>query len=89
MNEFVTFDVVSVDIFPLLSLFTLQGQGSTATSAKSVRASDVASYESVASDEHAGRPHTRLTLRNGEVMYVKQHVTTVAERLRTCSQTGT
>lgn len=83
MNEFVTFDAVSVDINPLFSLFTSQGDASASTTARSIRASDVTSYESVASYELPGRPHTRLNLRSGEVMYVKQHVTTVSELLRT------
>lgn len=83
MSKFVTFDAVSVDINPLLSLFTMQGQGSASTTSRAIRASDVTSYESVASYELSGHPHTRLTLSSGEVMYVKQHVTTVAELLRT------
>lgn len=81
MSKFVTFDAVSVVINPLLTLFTSKGKASGSTTARSIRASDVTSYESIESYELPGRPHTRLTLRSGEVMYVKQHVTTVAERL--------
>ncbi len=81
MNEFVTFDVVSAEINPVASLFALQPMGSTSISPRSVRASEVRSYESVPSHEHPGSPHTRLTLSSGEVVYVKQHVTTVTERL--------
>ena len=82
MSKFVTLDAVSVDINPLLSLFAIQGQRSASTTERAIRASDVTSYESVASYELPGRPHTRLNLSSGEVMYVKQHVTTVAELLR-------
>jgi hypothetical protein len=81
MSEFATFDVVSTDIQPVLSLLALRAVGSAATAARSIRASEVTAYESVPSYEHAGSPHARLTLRSGEVLYVKQHVTTVAERL--------
>lgn len=88
MSEFATFDVVSTDIHPMLSLFALAAVGSTSSATRSIRASEVTSFESVASYEHAGSPHARLTMRNGEVVYVKQHVTTVAERLRHSDQTG-
>ena len=81
MNEFATFDVIRTEIQPVLSLFALRSVGTTATAARSIRVSEVASFESVASYEHAGGSHARLTLRSGEVVYVKQHVTTVAERL--------
>lgn len=83
MSKFVTFDAVSVDINPLLSLFTMQDQRSASATSRAIRASDVTSYEPVVSYELPGRPNTRLTLSSGEVMYVKQHVTTVAELLRT------
>lgn len=83
MSKFVTFDTVSADINPLLTLFTMQEQGSVSTTARTIRASDVASYESVVSYELPGRPHSRLTLNSGEVLYVKQHVNTVAELLST------
>lgn len=81
MNEFATFDVVSNEARPVLSLFALRPVGSTSIASRSIRASEVTSFESVASYEHPGSPHARLTLRSGEVVYVKQHVTTVAERL--------
>lgn len=88
MNEFVTFDVVSTEAQPVLSLFALRAVGSTSTASRSIRATDVTSFESVASYEHPGSPHSRLTLRSGEVVYVKQHVTTVAERLGQCGNTN-
>lgn len=81
MIEFVTFDVVSTETQPMLSLLALRAVGSTSIAPRSIRASEVISYESVASYNHPGSPHARLTLRSGEVVYVKQHVTTVAERL--------
>lgn len=88
MNEFVTFDVVSTETQPVLSLFALRPVGATSTASRSLRASDVTSFESIASYEHPGSPHARLTLRSGEVVYVKQHVTTVAERLKHCVNTS-
>lgn len=81
MNEFATFDVVSAETQPVLSLFALRPVGSTSTASRSIRSNEVVSFESVPSYEHPGNPHARLTLRSGEVVYVKQHVTTVAERL--------
>ena len=81
MNEFGTFDVVHAEIPSLLSLFALRSVGSTSIAVRSIRVSEVASFEEVASYEYAGSPHARLTLRSGEVVYVKQHVTTVAKRL--------
>lgn len=85
MNEFSTFDVVSAETQPLLSMFALRPVRSTSTDSRSIRASEVTSFESVASYEHPGKPHARLTLRSGEMVYVKQHVTTVAERLARCT----
>lgn len=85
MKEFATFDVVRTEIQPLRSLFALQAVGSCSTAARSIRISEVISYESVASYENPGSPHARLTLRSGEVVYVKQHVTTVAERIGHCA----
>ncbi len=79
MSEFATFDVVTTTIQPILSLFG--ARDTVSVSPRSVRTSEVLSYESVASYEHTGGPHACLKLRNGEVLYVKQHVTTVAERL--------
>lgn len=81
MNEFATFDVVSNETQPLLTLFALRPVGHTSTASRSIRVSEVTSFEPVASYEHPGSPHARLTLRTGEIVYVKQHVTTVAERL--------
>ncbi len=81
MDNFVTFNVVIAEIDPLRSLFAFQLKHSTSIAVRSILASDVASYESVPSYGHTGRPNTRLTLRSGESIYVKEHVNTVAERL--------
>lgn len=87
-QRFATFDVVSTKTNLGLSLFTLQPRGSASVTSRSIRVSEVTSYESVPAYEHDGNPHARLTLRNGEVVYVKQHVTTVAERLGHAAKTG-
>lgn len=81
MDTFVTFNVVIAEFDPLRSLFALRAKHSTSIAARSVLASDIASYESVPSYEYTGRPNTRLMTRSGEYIYVKEHVKTVAERL--------
>jgi len=81
-DTFATFDVVIAKVDPLQSLLALRTKHSVAISARSIAAIDVKSYEAVPSYEHPGSPHARLTLYSGEVIYVKQHVTTVVERLK-------
>lgn len=79
--DFVTFDVVTTKLKPVLSLFTSAPNYTVSTAPRAIRASEVIAYESVASYEYPGKPHACLTLRSGELIYVKQHVNTVSERI--------
>lgn len=81
MGGFVTFDVVMAELNVLVSLLSWRAKHSTSIAPRSIRACDVASYESVPSYEYPGRPNARIVMRSGECILVKQHVNTVAERL--------
>lgn len=81
MEGFVTFDAIVAELNVLGSLLSWRARHSTSIVPRSIRVCDVASYESVPSYEHPGRPNARIVMRSGESILVKQHVNTVAERL--------
>lgn len=70
MTKFITLDVVYAE------------PGTAANSQISVHVDDIRRYSSVPSFEHRGA-HASVHLSDGSVLYVKQHVTTVASAVNT------
>lgn len=79
MSRFVTFHVVETKIKPWASFAVDRVVEDHSVCAREVLATEVVSFESVASFEHTGRPHSRVELRSGDILLVKEHVSTVAE----------
>lgn len=78
MNNFIDLTAITVeDTNPLLSLLFIQ-QTSTPTRAISLLASEVVGFESVPQHQHLGRPNAVVMLKDGQRLYVKEHVSTVA-----------
>lgn len=86
MSRFVTLTVVEHETNLALSLLMTRGVGTTTQRERQVLGANVVGYEGVPSHEHPGRPHARVFLANGATLYVKEHVSTVAQRVASATQ---